>query len=59
MPRQSKRRAAATVEVAEPTAPKRQKTTNSRKQPEESKFNTKRLMDWFKKYTTDDPTQLG
>lgn len=57
MPRQSKRRAATgPVEVV---ASKRQKTSSVRKQPEESKFNSKRLLAWFHSYTTDDPTTLG
>lgn len=56
MPRQSKRRAAST-EVTGVQAPKRQKTSSVRKQPEESKFNTKRLLAWFKSYTTDDDPQ--
>jgi DCN1-like protein 4/5 len=48
--------------MAESTNSKRAKTTTSSsraKQSEESRFNTNRLIAWFKKYTTDDPTQLG
>lgn len=48
--------------MVEPPSAKRPKTTSSRSSkqtPEESKFNTNRLIAWFKKYTTDDPTQLG
>lgn len=59
MPRQSKRRAAAAVEVTGTQASKRQKTSSVRKQPEESKFKTNRLLGWFKSYTTDDPSCLG
>lgn len=63
MPPRPKRRAAATTtEVAETTSTKRAKTSassRSKQNPEESKFNTSRLITWFKKYTTDDPTQLG
>lgn len=60
MPRQSKRRATAAVEVTGTQAPKRQKTSSVRKKPEETRFNTKRLLDWFKSYTTDDdPSCLG
>lgn len=60
MPRPKRRAATATTEVAESPNAKRQKTSSSRsKQAEESKFNTNRLIAWFKKYTTDDPNQLG
>lgn len=61
MPRPKRR--AATAEMAEPNNTKRQKTTTTStsrsKVNEESRFNTNRLIAWFKKYTTDDPSQLG
>lgn len=60
MPRPKRRAANSTTEVVETSAAKRSKTTASRsKVPEESKFNTNRCVSWFKRYTTDDPTQLG
>lgn len=62
MPRPKRRAATATSEVAETTIVKRAKTTSSsrsKQTSEESKFNTNRLIAWFKKYTTDDPSQLG
>lgn len=62
MPRPKRRAANAANDMVEPPSAKRPKTTSSRSSkqtPEESKFNTNRLIAWFKKYTTDDPTQLG
>lgn len=63
MPRPKRSRAVTnTTEVTESTSVKRPKTTSSsraKQAPEESRFNTNRLIGWFKKYTTDDPTQLG
>ncbi|XP_070504522.1 DCN1-like protein 4 [Chironomus tepperi] len=56
MPR-PKKRTANPSEETETT--KRQKTARSRHSQEESKFNTNRLIAWFKQYTTDDPAQLG
>jgi len=63
MPRPKRRAATTTQEVSETSNAKRPKTasaTRSSKQPaEDCKFNTNRLIAWFKKYTTDDPMQLG
>jgi DCN1-like protein 4/5 len=62
MPRPKRRAAQSTVtEVPEATVAKRPKATSNRSKvnPEESKFNSNRLIAWFKRYTTDDPTQLG
>lgn len=65
MPRPKRRAAQTTQEVAQ-TQSKRPKTTTAsrsnkqQQQPQEdTKFNTNRLIAWFKKYTTDDPAQLG
>lgn len=59
MPRPKKR--AVTNPSEEPETVKRAKTsTRSNKlAQEESRFNTNRLIAWFKQYTTDDPQQLG
>jgi len=61
MPRGKRRAAPApTAEVAETESAKRQKTTRSRANQEDCKFNTNRLIAWFKNYTCDDdPTTLG
>lgn len=63
MPRPKRRAAAATQEATETANVKRPKTTTanrSKQQSDDSKFNTNRLIAWFKKYTSDDdPTQLG
>lgn len=62
MPRPKRRAAMTTTEMAETTSAKRAKTqssSRSKQTPEESRFNTNRLIAWFKKYTTDDDTQLG
>jgi DCN1-like protein 4/5 len=47
--------------MTESTNPKRPKTTSSsRSKPtEETRFNKNRLNAWFRKYTTDDDSQLG
>lgn len=61
MPRPKRRAAATAQESAETTNAKKPKTSTNRfKQPaDDPKFNTNRLIAWFKKYTTDDPSQLG
>ena len=62
MPRPKRRATTAPQEVAEKATAKRQKTTTtnrSKQSAEDSKFNTNRLIAWFKKYTTDDPNALG
>lgn len=58
MPR-PKRRAANAVEVVETPIAKRAKTAASRAKLPEEKYNTNRLIGWFKRYTTDDQMQLG
>lgn len=58
MPRPKKRTATNPSEEIE--TPKRHKTASrSKHSQEESRFNTNRLIAWFKQYTTDDPSQLG
>jgi DCN1-like protein 4/5 len=62
MPRPKRRAATTSAEVAETASSKRPKTTTSsrsKQASEESKFSTNRLISWFKKYTSDDPSQLG
>lgn len=58
MPRPKRRAATTTQEVAETTSTKRPKTSK-KQQTSEEKFNTNRLIAWFRRYTTDDPSTLG
>jgi DCN1-like protein 4/5 len=63
MPRPKRRSASSNtvVEVQEQNQSKRPRLTSSKPKfvSEETKFSNSKCLGWFRKYTTDDPMQLG